>query len=118
MIRQVWQSFFLRLTLPSDNHALSNVLGVGVLTGDFGKSPTRQALTKLIQTIDLLPKAEGRSRARICPKAISDAGAVLHTGLPKGARTTLRFLLVDDDQERHNWAVFAAKCLGLRQSSL
>jgi hypothetical protein len=118
MIRQVWQSFFLRPTLASDNHALSNLLGVGVLTGDLGKSPTRKALMKLMQTLDLLPKAEGRQRARTCPKAISDAGTLLHTGLPKVARTTLRFLLVDDDQERHNWAAFVAKGLGLRKSTL
>jgi hypothetical protein len=118
MIRQLWQSFFLRPTLPSDNHALSNLLGAGLLTGQFGKSPTRLALMTLMQTLDLLPKAEGNQRARICPKAISDAGTVLHTGLPKMARTKLRFLLVDDDQERHNWAAFVAKGLGLRQSSL
>lgn len=118
MIRQVWQSFFLRPTLPSDNHALSNLLGAGLLTGDFGDSPTRQAIMKLMKTLDLLPKAEGNHWARICPEAISDAGTVLHTGLPKVARTKLRFLLIDDDQERHNWAAFVAKGLGLRQSSL
>ena len=118
IIKQVWQSFFLRPTHPSDNHTLSNLLGVGVLTNDFGKSPTRQALMKLMQTLDLLPKAKGWQQSRICPKAISEAGTALHTNLPKKARTKLRFLLVDDDQERHNWAGFVAKCLGLRQSSL
>lgn len=117
MIKQVWQSFFLRPTLPSDNHSLSNLLGVGVLTGDFGESPTRQALMKLMKTLDLLPSAEGGQRSRFCTNAIIDAGKELHGGLPKKARIKLHFLLVDDDQERHHWAGFVAKCLGLRQSS-
>ncbi len=115
MIKQVWQSFFLRPTQPSDNHSLSNLLGVGLLTGDFGESPTREALVKFMQTLDLLPTAEISQRSQICTKAILDAGSELHGGLPKKARRMLQFLLVDDDQQRHHWGRFLAQSLGLRK---
>lgn len=118
MIRQVWQSFFLRPTLPSDNHALANLLGAGLLTGDFGNSPTRQALMKLMQTLELLPGTETIQTPRICPNAISKAASDLYDKLPKKARSKLRLMLVDDDQERHGWADFLASSLGLRLSSM
>ena len=116
MIRQIWQSFFLRPSLPSANHNLANVLGVGVLTGDFGDSPTRQALSKLLTTLELLPMAENWQQCG-CPKAISEAGNQLHTSLPKEARTKLRLFLVDDDQERYSWGNFLAGFLELRKSA-
>lgn len=73
---------------------------------------------RLMQTLDLLPNVKAIRRPRTCPKAISDAATVLHSELPKKARGKLRLLLVDDDQERHDWATFVATCLGFRHSSM
>lgn len=117
MIRQLWQSFFLQPAIPSDNHALANLLGAGLLTGDFGDSPTRHALMKLMRTLDLLPSATTKETLEADSSIVADVANAMHSKLKGSARRALQLLLVDDDQRRHKWSDFVAGCLGLKQKA-
>ena len=115
MVRQLWQSFFLHPSRPSDNHALANLLGAGLLTGQIGSSPVRQALAKHLQILNLIPGSIDRKSATSDDHIVVRTATEIHGKLSGKAREKLRFLLVDDDQRRHNWASFAAQNLGLMQ---
>jgi hypothetical protein len=115
MIRQSWQSFFLRPALPSDNHALANLLGAGLLTGDFGASPVRLALMKLMHTLELLPPTTTKETPDTESNIVAVAANAMHSKVEGGARRALQFLLVDDDQRRYKWSDFVARSLGLKQ---
>lgn len=114
LIRQVWQSFFLRPTSPSDNHALANVLGAGLLTGDFGDSETRRALVKILRWLELVPRGLDSSVRESTRESIARMATAVHQRLPGKACGALRMLLVDDDQKRHGWLKFLGESVGLR----
>jgi hypothetical protein len=114
LIRQVWQSFFLRPTSPSDNHALANVLGAGLLTGDFGDSETRRALVKILRWLELVPSGLDSSVLESTRESIARMATAVHQRLPGKACGALRMLLVDDDQKRHGWLTFLGTFLGLQ----
>ncbi|MEO1528098.1 MAG: hypothetical protein AAFX06_21920 [Planctomycetota bacterium] len=111
MIRQIWQSFFLRPSQPSDNHSLSNVLGASLLLRDSEFSSGRAALMKLLQTLTLLPPAG--SPTVHDTKGIDAAFRRVYSTLKSNCRHPLELLLVDDDHKRHHWSSFVAKSLGL-----
>lgn len=117
LVQQLWQSFFLHPSRPSDNHALANLLGAGLLTGQIGGSPVRQALAKHLQNLNLIPRSIDRQSATSDEHIIVRTATEIHGRLSGEARKKLHFFLVDDDQRRHNWASFVAQNLGLKQPS-
>lgn len=117
VIRQIWQSFFTRPTNPSDNHALANVIGAGLLTGDFGESASRRALHRFLVTLQLVPAG---CSAEVVEQSANAVARRLHQvaeRLLEFDRRRFTFLLVDDCDRRHHWADFLAKQLGLRKAS-
>jgi len=117
MIRQVWQTFFLRPTSPSDNHALANVLGAGLLTGNFGDSKTRNALEKILRWLELVPSRLDSSVLESTRESIARMATAVHQTLRGKACRELRMLLVDDDQKRHGWLTFLGTVLGLQPTN-
>lgn len=119
LIKQIWQSFFLRPTQPSENHSLANILGAGWLTGDFGTSSAKRALSKFMRTLDLLPRESTsvpQQESSPIFKAIQAIRSCLN--LKGGIRGELQFVLVDDDSQLHGWSNFVANSLGLSEIDL
>ncbi|MCM2374576.1 hypothetical protein [Aporhodopirellula aestuarii] len=116
MIRQLWQSFFLRPTQPSDNHALANVLGASLFLRSDNDENSRTALQRMLTALGLFPDRDADFRKRNPQGKLYAQLQRLVSTLPKFDKADVNLLLVDDSAIRHGWLQFLSEQLGIGQS--